>query len=349
MKIALTYNIRHVKPSLVSQQAQAEAEYDTWETINGIKKALEKIGHQVVLVECNPHAYENLRKLKNKIGLVFSYCEGIAGADREAQIPAMLESLQIPYTGSGPLTSAILLNKARTKELLSFYGLPTPAWNIIYPNELKDYSLSELVSKVLKNHTSFPLIVKPNSEGSSKGIFNESVVKTKETLVKMVKRILTEYNQGTLIENYLQGREFTVAMLQEKGRWRVLPIIEVSFDEVPKEMYPIDSYEVKWIYDSPEKEIDPLSCPAGVSHELRKAIEEICIKTCEVLEIRDWCRIDLRLDARGVPNILDINNPPGLIPDPAENSRYPRAAREAGINFEGILDKIIQSALYRYQ
>lgn len=349
MRIALIYNIRHVKPSLSNHTAQEEAEFDSPETIEGIRKALESINYTVELIETNSSTFNRLLFLKNKIDLAFNYSEGVAGQDREAQVPAMLEALEIPYTGSRPLTSAILLDKARTKEILSFYGLPTPGWKLIRESDLRHEKLSMLLDKALENHISFPLFVKPNLEGSSKGIFNDSVVLSRKELLKVTQRTLKDYKHGVLIENYLGGREFTVAMLQEKGRWKALPIIEVRFDELPKEMHPIDSYEVKWIYDSPEKEIDPLVCPAKISSDLVKSIESTCIRACESLEIFDWCRIDLRLDGRGEPNILEINSPPGIMPNPKENARYPRAARTAGINFPDLLDRIIKSAVSRYK
>lgn len=349
MRIALIYNIRHVKPSLTDRQAQEEAEFDSPETIEGIRKALEKKNYKVELIETNLNTFSRLASLKGKIDLAFNYCEGIAGQDREAQIPSMLEALEIPYTGSRPLTSAILLDKTRTKELLSFYGLPTPGWKLIRESDLRREKLSKLLDKTLENHISFPLFVKPNLEGSSKGIFNDSVVVSRKELLKVTQRTLKDYKHGVLIENYLEGREFTVGMLSNGKHWQVLPIIEVGFSELPKEMHPIDSYEVKWIYDSPEKEIDPLVCPAKISPDLGKSIESICVKACESLEILDWCRIDLRLDGRGEPNILEINSPPGIMPDPKENARYPRAARTAGISFPNLLDRIIKSALFRYK
>lgn len=350
MKIALVYNVRHLKPSLTNKKAQAEAEFDSPETIEGIKKALEKKGHLVELVETNVAAYGKLKKLKGKIDLVFNYSEGVAGQDREAQIPAMLESLQIPYTGSRPLTSAILLDKARTKEILVFNKLPTPPWKLIRNTDTRSAPLDKLVTNALKNDgLKFPIFVKPNLEGSSKGIFNDSVVSDLKSLLKITRRTINEYSHGVLLENYLSGKEFTVGMIKNGKTWQVLPIIEVSFGELPKGIRPIDSYEVKWIYDSPEKGFDPLTCPAKIPNKLKLEIEDICTRACEVLDILDWCRIDLRLDKKGKPNILEINSPPGIMPNPKENSRFPRAARTAGINFPDLLDRIIHSAMIRYQ
>lgn len=350
MKIALVYNVRHLKPSLTNKKAQEEAEFDSQETIDGIKKALEKKGHQVFLVETTVQAYGKLKKLKGKIDIVFNYSEGVAGQDREAQIPAMLESLQIPYTGSRPLTSAILLDKARTKETMAFNKLPTSPWKLIRNTDLRKNSLDKLVKTALKNNgLKFPIFVKPNLEGSSKGIFNDSVVSDFKSLLKITRRTINEYSHGVLLENYLSGKEFTVGMIKNGKSWQVLPIIEVSFGELPKGIRPIDSYEVKWIYDSPEKGFDPLTCPAKIPNKLKLEIEDICTRACEVLDILDWCRIDLRLNEKGKPNIIEINSPPGIIPDPKENSRFPRAARTAGIDFPELLNRIIHSALTRYK
>lgn len=349
MRIALVYNLRHLKPSLTNKKAQEEAEFDSPETIAGIKRALEEKGHLVKLVETNIQTYGKLRSLRKKIDLVFNYSEGVAGQDREAQIPAMLESLQIPYTGSKPETSAILLDKARTKEILAFNGLPTPAWKLIRNTDLMHTPLTRLIKDALKNGgLKFPVFVKPNLEGSSKGIFNDSVVDDVRSLLKISKRTSKEYGHGVLLENYLSGREFTVGMLKTGRRWQVLPIIEVGFSELPEGLRPIDSYEAKWIYDSPEKGFDPLTCPAKIPAKLKLEIEDICIRACEALDVLDWCRIDLRLNEKGKPNIIEINSPPGIMPDPKENSRLPRAARVAGLNFPDLLERVIESACCRY-
>ncbi|MCX6783744.1 MAG: ATP-grasp domain-containing protein [candidate division WWE3 bacterium] len=338
MNIAFVYNVRHLKPALNDPKAQAEAEYDTPETIAWMKESLEKLGHTVHEVEATTATYEKLRALKKSYSdlLVFNYSEGIGGNDHEAQISAICEILDLTYTGSSVLTSAIILNKARTKEILKNYHIPTPEWIIINP-----------ISLITPIALSYPLIVKPNSEGSSKGIFNNNVVNNLEELTNVVTKIRDGLQGSVLLETYLPGREFTVAMLRDQDAWRVLPIIEVKFDELPDGMYPIDSYEVKWIYDSPENKIEPLECPAKIDDKLRQRIKDICIRTCEALEVRDYCRIDVRLDANDNPYVLEVNSPPGMAPNPAENSRFPYAARKAGMTYEELLDKIIQSALRR--
>lgn len=337
MKIALTFNLRHFQPSLKNKKAVEEAEFDTPETIKGIAQALKKIGHRIFLVEANENAYLKFKKLRAKIDLVFNLAEGISGQDREAQIPAMLEMLKIPYLGSKPLTQAICLNKAKTKELLKFHHIPTAPFQLFKTGE-------EKVKKYLK----FPLIVKPNFEGSSKGIFQNSFVKNEKGLRKKIQEIIKKLNQPVLVEEFLGGREFTISLIGNNPV-EILPPVEIDFSTLPKNLVPMDSYEVKWLVDNPKSEIQTVICPAKISKNLWQRIKEVCLKTKEVLEILDWCRIDLRLDKKGVPNVLEVNQTPGIIPDPKENGRFPLAARAAGYTFEEMLNKIIKSAVCRYK
>jgi D-alanine-D-alanine ligase len=336
MNIAFTYNVRHFDPLKNRQKAEEEAEFDSPKTIRDIKNSLESLGHKVFLVEANKKAYLKFKKLKPKIDLVFNYAEGIYGKDREAQIPAMLEMLEIPYTGDSPLSYAIGLNKVKTKEILAYHGILTPKWQVFKTGK-------EKISKKLK----FPLLVKPQAEGSSKGIFSRNLVKNERELRKIVREEIKKYKQPALVEKFLQGREFTVAVLGTPPR--VLPIIEVKFDELPKGMPKFDHYEAKWIYDNPKFKADPLVCPAKISKKLEKKIKESVLKAFEILEMADWARFDIRLDKKGRPNILEVNCPAGIIPDPKENSRFPRAGRAAGLNFQQLLRAVIDSALKRYK
>jgi len=337
MKIVLTFNLRHFKPSLKNKKAIEEAEFDTPETIKGITEALKKLGHKVFLVEANENAYLKFKKLRAKIDLVFNMAEGIWGQDREAQIPAMLEMLKIPYLGSKPLTQAICLNKAKTKELLKFHHVPTASFQIFKTGKEK-----------VKKYLRFPLIVKPNSEGSSKGIFQNSFVKNEKELRKKIKEVIKKLKQPALVEEFLEGREFSISLLGNNPV-EVLPPVEIDFSALPKNFIPMDSYETKWILDNPESKIKTIICPAKISKNLWQRIKEICLKTKEVLEILDWCRIDLRCDKNGIPNVLEVNQTPGIIPDPKENSRLPLAARATGYTFEEMLNKIIKSSLERYK
>ncbi len=334
MKIILTYNLRKTKKLSRDKKVVDNIDFDDPKTINGIKKALEQLGHQVFLVEANEKAYFKFYRLRKKVDLVFNYSEGLYGRDREAQIPAMLEILRIPYTGGSPLSYAIGLNKVKTKEILAFHKIPTPPWQVFKTSK-------EPLNKKLK----FPLIAKPSAEGSSKGIFAENLVKDEKSLRRIVKKLLKLYKQPVLVEEFLEGREFTVGILGFPPK--VLPIIEVRFDELPDKMPKFDHYEAKWLYDNPKFNADPLICPARISSKLRNEIGKYVLKAFKVLELADWARFDLRLDKRGNPNILEVNCPAGLNPDPKENSRFPRAARAAGLSFPQLLQKIIDAACWR--
>ncbi|MBU0998819.1 ATP-grasp domain-containing protein [Patescibacteria group bacterium] len=336
MRIAFTYNVRHVKPSLESRQAIDEAEFDEPETIQGIAHALKKLGHQVFLVEADEKAYFKFKCLRSKVDLVFNIAEGISGSDREAQIPAILEILKIPYVGSKPLAQALCLNKAKTKEVLKYHKIPTPNFQL-FTSEKEKLSLN------LK----FPLIAKPNAEGSSKGICQSSFVKDEKALKMEMKNIFQNLNQAVLVEEFLTGREFTVALIGNHPV-ETLPLVEINFSGIPKNLAPIDSYEVKWIIDNPNSAIETVICPAKIEKNLLKKIQEVCLKTKMVLDVLDWCRIDLRLNSSGIPNIIEVNQIPGIIPDLKENSRFPLAARVAGYNFGEMLQKIIDSACDRY-
>src|SRR5215813_2118525 len=182
---------------LLQEPLDRTAEFDGPHTVAALREALAVHGHAVTLIEANAEAYERLRT--SGVELVFNVAEGIRGADREAQIPAMLEMLGLPYTGSGPLSLALCLHKGKAKEVLSWYGIPTPAFQVLtHPQE----PLSEALT--------FPLIVKLLHEGSSMGLSYNSVVETLPALVERVTHLMHTYAQPVLVEQFIDGREFTV-------------------------------------------------------------------------------------------------------------------------------------------
>ena len=348
MNVALAYNVKpesdsfpaSVSPNSINQfqninsQMDEFAEWDTWETINAVKDAI-ACYHNVTLIEANEDAYNKFREIKPDI--VFNIAEGAFGVSREAQIPAMLDMLQIPYTGSDALTLAICLDKARTKEILSYYKVPNAK-----------FFVADRVEDAENQYLEYPLMVKPISEGSGKGIFASSFVHSKDELKREINRITSEYNQSALVEEFLSGREFTVALLGNNGDARVLPAIEIRFDKYPAGVEPLYSYEAKWILDTKESNFNVFDCPAKLDTELEKKINNICLDTYRVLKCRDWSRIDLRLDKYGEPSIIEINPLPGIMPDPTENSSFPKAARAAGINYNDMINTVLASAVKRY-
>jgi D-alanine-D-alanine ligase len=330
MKVALTCN---TLPPDYSRESGDDtfAEFDAPSTIEAIRDALLNRCDKVEVIEADENAYEML--LRGNFDFAFNIAEGIRGEAREAQIPAMLEMLGIPYSGSGVTTLAITLDKRRTKEVLVANGIRTPRFQLL--------SRAEDLAPGLD----FPLFLKPNGEGSSRGITAKSLVSSKDELEEVATEMVATYRQPVLIEEYLTGREFTVGLLGNPPE--VLPIVEVGFDGLPEDAPKFDCYEVKWIYDSLDAGYDTTTCPARVDDDLRSRIEIAATRTFEALEVRDLCRLDLRLDGDGEPSVFDVNALPGLIPDPAENSRFPKAARAAGYSYEELIGKVFNAALAR--
>jgi len=330
MKVGVCFNLK--RPMEESSSADLYAEWDDEETIAAVRSALSR-KHLVIPVEGNEEAFENFRKLRPDI--VFNMAEGLYGGSREAQIPAMLDMLRIPYTGSDPLTLALCLDKSLAKEVLSYHRIPTAPFVVVH----------DLKKKL--EFPPFPLIVKPLSEGSSKGIGNSALVRTPKKLKQQVTKVLTEYRQPALVEKYLPGREFTVALLGNGAKVQVLPIVEIQFEQLPANINPIYSYEAKWIWDTVEKPLEIFACPAKISSQLKKRIQEVCKRAFGALRCQDWCRIDVRLDAKGEPNILELNPLPGILPSPDANSCFPKAARTAGITYDALISRVLEIACQR--
>lgn len=349
MKVALTFNVKpesesfseDVSPIHNKSEGSSEistdtyAEWDTWETIDAVKEALQTY-NDVILVEADENSFNKIKEIRPDI--VFNIAEGMNAVSREAQIPAMLDLLNIPYSGSDPLTLVICLDKARTKEILSYYKIPNAKFFVADDKDSID-----------DQKIKYPAIVKPVSEGSSKGIYSSSFVKSESELKTEVKRITEEYNQSALIEEFLPGREFTVAIIGNNSDTEVLPIIEINYKDLPQDFIQIYSFEAKWILDTKENPLDIYQCPAPLSPDLETKIKNVALSAYKILRCRDWSRIDVRLDANGEPNIIEVNPLPGILPDPNDNSCFPKAARTAGLSYNEMINKVLLAAARRYK
>lgn len=334
MRVGLTYNLKkEVFPENAPQDFYAEC--DELATVEAVRGALLERHGEVAMIEADEDAFDKLRKLRPE--MVFNMAEGLWGESRESQLPAMMEMLRIPYTGSSPLTLALCLNKARAKEILSHYGIPTPG-----------FVVAGSASVDVERYLSFPMIVKPLFEGSSKGIKNDSIVANSGDLKKKISSVLDDYREPALVEEYLDGREFTVALLGNAGGLKTLPVVEINYSSLPAGVNRIYSYEAKWVLDTPEAPLDIFNCPAELSDRLRKAIEDVSKDAFRALDVKDWCRIDVRLDSNGTPHVLELNPLPGILMDPRCNSCFPKAARAAGMTFGGLVNAVMDAAARRY-
>jgi len=309
------------------------AEWDTFDTVNAVRRALEQ-RFPVSMIEANEEAFEKFGRIRPFFA--FNIAEGLYGPSRESQIPAVLEMMQIPYLGSDPLTLGICLDKSRAKEVLAFHRIPSAPFAVVS-------SMEECARVGLQ----LPAIVKPLHEGSSKGVYDSCVVRTRGELRREVEAVLTTYGEPALVEEFLAGREFTVAILGNGPEARVLPIVEINFDALPAGANPIYSYEAKWLWDTVEDPLDIYHCPAPLDGRLSAQIEELCLKTYRILRCRDWTRIDVRLDSSGVPHVLEVNPLPGILPRPEDNSCFPKAARAAGMSYDQLINSVLDIALRR--
>ncbi len=334
LKVGLIYNLRKQVDTENNVPEDFYAEYDDEETINAIADALKKGGCKVTKIEADEKSYSRLKRLLPDI--VFNFAEGLRGESRESHIPAMLEMLGIPYTGSGPLTLAIALNKALTHQLLEINGISSPFFQVFN-------GVDEEIDVKLE----FPCVVKPLSEGSSKGIWNSSLTRDERALRGQVSWVIKTYNQPAIVEEFLPGREFTIGLIGNETPI-ILPIVEILLNKLPVEASRLYSYEAKWIWDVPENPLEMFHCPADITKELREELETIAVKTFRILNCKDVCRIDVRLDKSNRPRVLEVNPIPGLIPNPNAHSCLPEAARAAGYSYDQLICTILWHGLKRH-
>jgi D-alanine-D-alanine ligase len=249
----------------------------------------------------------------------------------------MLDMLRIPYSGSDPLTLSVCLDKSRTKEILEHYRVPTARFVVVE-------SMDELAAAEVP----LPAMVKPLHEGSSKGIFDSSLARDRKGLAAAVEKVLFEYRQPALVEEFLPGREFTVGILGNPPFLNVLPIVEIKFDSLPAGVNHIYSYEAKWLWDTIDAPLDIYECPARLDPALKAEIDSVCARAYRILRCRDWSRIDVRLDAAGRPHIIEVNPLPGILPNPQDNSCLPKAARAAGISYNALIQSALGYAAIRH-
>lgn len=269
---------------------------------------------------------ENL--LKSKINLAFLLTTGIRGESRQSQIPAVLEMLGISYVGSGILSHALALNKAVAKKIFDYHNISNPNFQIFYEIDGK-----------LDSTLKFPLIAKPACEGSGFGIHKDSVVINEKELKNKVESLLEEYEPPVLVEEFIEGREFTVGVIGNGNNKVILPIMELDFEDVPEEYGKFNTFEVK------TKCLDETKvfCPAKIDKKIEKSIKEDVLKAFDALGCRDLSRVDVRLKD-DKPYIIEINSLPGLEP---LYSDLPKMAEVAGIEYKQFILKIVDIARER--
>ncbi|MPM54958.1 D-alanine--D-alanine ligase [bioreactor metagenome] len=309
---------------------------DDFETVNRMKKALAEIPYmKFTFFDRHETLFDDLKKKAGKIDLVLNLCdEGFYNdPTKELHVPAMLEQLNIPYTGAGPQCLAYCYDKSLVRGVAREMRIPV-AKGILLTED----------SDISKLPLSFPLILKPNSGDSSFGITQKSIVHSKEELLEIMK--VTREKIGSdkpfLLEEFLPGKDISVGIIGNPPACTVLHITEEDYSAVPEELPRICGYEAKWLPDSPYWKIK--SVPAGLPEKTEKEIVRSCLSLFTRLGCRDYARFDWRLDAEGKPKLLEVNPNPGWCWD----GHLAKMAAYTNISYSGMLAAIIGAAKRRY-
>ena len=306
------------------------AEQEVIQTAHDIGAALQSAGCAVTLLPVR-----SLEELRTGLAgcdptgtLVFNLCEDVGGrTEDEPKVPRLLQTLRFRYTGATPQTLITCLDKARTKRILKANGVPTPAFQVCR-------------SPRAAVRVPFPAIVKPVAEDASLGITSDSVVTSLEQAQRQVAYVIDSYHQPALVEAFISGREFNVAVWGN-GTPAVLPLAELEFGDWP-ELERFLHYTAKWDVESPEYAVTMPRCPADVDDDLAAAIRDVALRSYELLECQDYARVDMRVKD-GVPYVLEVNPNPCL----ATDAGFARAARAEGYDYAGMVVQIVRWAWAR--
>ncbi len=322
--VGLTYDLKTDYEFKKDDPPDANAEFDAPSTIEVITSAIEACGFKVKKIGNVSSLLEKIETLD--VDIVFNISEGISGRNRESQVPILLEMADIPFVGADALTLSLTLDKIMANKIFIAEGIPTPKFfEIKTPESIRN-----------TNHFKFPLIVKPRFEGSSKGLSEDSRVENTQDLEKQVEYIIGTYKQPALIEEFISGQEFTVAIVGNDPP-EAMPIVQIKIDgrlKLNDKFYTfarIQSDRLEYI------------CPARINNDLKEKISGLALKTYMAVECRDFGRVDFRVDNDGNPYVLEINPLPSL----STEDVFMIVAKEIGISYEEIIGKILNSALKR--
>ncbi len=326
LKIGITYNLKKDFSRQENQPIDFLEEFDTEETIDAIRKVLEGEGHDVIKLGGDAGLIDRLRQ--TPVDIVFNIAEGLRGRNREAHIPALLEFLNIPYTGSDPLTLSLTLDKAMAKRVVASQNIPTPRFKKV--ERVEDLNGLDL---------RYPLFVKLCYEGSSKGVRLDSKISDAPFLREKTTALLKTYGSPLLVEEFVKGPEFTVGILGNEEP-SVLGVMQIEIKgSAPEES--IYSLEIKREWEERVR----YHCPPSIDQDLSRRVEEVALRSYRALECRDVSRVDIRVGEDGIPYFLEINPLPGLSPVYGD---LVMIARNMGWDYAKLVKTIFHHALKRY-
>lgn len=300
--------------------------------IESIRKLLKRKYAFVETLAINRNVRDAIKKITAiSPDVIFNFVESIEGnSDYESYIAGVFDLLGFQYTGNSAMTLGNCLQKSKTKQILQAHGVRTPA-----------HFLAEVGQVPSKNkfRLNFPVILKLAREDASIGISEFSVVNNYEDLRARLNYLFTSFSQEVIIEEYIDGRELNIAILGDQ----VLPISEITFDTLPDGLPKIVTYEAKWSADSVYFKSTIPKCPAKLEPRLEEKVKKMAIEAYDALDCRDYVRVDIRLNSKHVPYVIEVNPNPDISPD----TGFVRSAAAAGIGYEELLYRISSFALMR--
>ncbi len=323
--IGLTFDLKTDYEFKKGDPPDANAEFDHPSTIDVIARAIQANNFKIKKIGNVDNVLEKLNSLD--VDMVFNISEGATGRNRESQVPILLEMAGVPFVGSDALTLGITLDKIMAKKIFLAERIPTP----------KFFEIREASELTNIDHMKFPLIVKPRFEGSSKGLSEDSRVEDFESLKKQAEFVISTYKQPALVEEFISGQEFTVAVVGNDPP-EALPVVQIKIDgrlKLNDRFYTfarVTSDRLEYL------------CPAHISAELAKKISEVAVHAYKSVECRDFGRVDFRVDNEGKMYVLEINPLPSL----STEDVFPMVAKQVGLTYEQIIGKIIHAALKRH-
>ncbi len=311
------------------------SEVGVLEELENVERILQQAGYKTSLFNVDGDIKRLIAFLEEKEpDLIFNLCESVGNESiHEMHVAGIYELMGVPYTGAGAFTLGTCLNKVRTKEILSYHGIVTPKFALY--RSITELNIDDL-------ELNFPLIVKPAFEDASVGIENASVVENVASLRKRIRFVLQNLDQPALVEDFIAGRELNVAIIGNK-RPIVLPISEIDFSTLPEDYPRIVTYNAKWVEGTEEYDGTKGVCPADVPPEIERKAKEIALKAYRVMGLRDYGRIDMRLDAKGRLFVLEVNPNPDI----SDSAGFARSARAYGYSIEEAITRIVEYALER--
>ncbi|MHA2610683.1 MAG: D-alanine--D-alanine ligase family protein [bacterium JZ-2024 1] len=327
MRVGITFNLKSDYSEPPGAPEDWLEEFDEESTIDAIRKALVSMGFQTVLIGGGKGVVSFF--LKRKVDWVFNIAEGQGSLARESHIPALCELMGIPYTFAPPQTLALCLHKYHTKLVLKSMGIPVPRGFLCLRGEVPPMP-----------PLPFPLIVKPCAEGSSKGLRPHSVCWDRSELEREVRRVWENYHQPVLVEEFVSGREFTVAVLGNKSNAQVLGWMEILPRNRDATLF-VYNLECKRNWRT---QVEYVYFPS-LSRREETLLKRYALRAYQITGCRDAARLDFRLDSQGIFRLLEVNPLPGLNP---EHSDLPMIALSRGMDFPQLIGRIVYEALQRY-